>query len=92
MDSCALTNTFILINFLAPNMTKKIIHVDMDCFYAQVEMLDRPELKTLPLAIGGPPHSRSVLCTSNYEARKYGVRSAMPSDTAMPLISSGEVS
>lgn len=66
-------------------MTTKIIHIDMDCFYAQVEMRDRPELATVPLAIGGPPHSRSVLCTSNYKAREFGVRSAMPTDTAMKL-------
>ena len=64
---------------------KKIIHVDMDCFYAQVEMRDRPELAKVPLAIGGPPHSRSVLCTSNYIAREYGVRSAMPTDMAVKL-------
>jgi DNA polymerase-4 len=57
----------------------------MDCFYAQVEMRDRPELKNVPLAIGGPPHSRSVLCTSNYLARKFGVKSAMPTDTAIKL-------
>lgn len=64
---------------------RKIIHVDMDCFYAQVEMRDRPELRNIPLAIGGPPNSRSVLCTSNYLARTYGVKSAMPTDTAIKL-------
>ena len=52
---------------------RKIIHVDMDCFYAQVEMRDRPELTNVPLAIGGAPGTRSVLCTSNYIARKFGV-------------------
>jgi DNA polymerase-4 len=62
---------------------KKIIHVDMDCFYAQVEMRDNPALKNLPIAVGGLPKTRSVLCTSNYEARKYGVRSAMPTDLAI---------
>lgn len=51
----------------------------MDCFYAAVEMRDNPKLKNIPLAIGGPSDSRSVLCTANYVARKYGVRSAMPS-------------
>lgn len=65
--------------------TRKIIHVDMDCFYAQVEMRDNPKLKDVPLAIGGMPGTRSVLCTSNYIARKYGVRSAMPTDTAVRL-------
>lgn len=57
----------------------------MDCFYAQVEMRDRPELTHVPLAIGGAPGTRSVLCTSNYVARKFGVKSAMPSDYAMRL-------
>jgi DNA polymerase-4 len=56
---------------------KKIIHIDMDCFYAAVEMRDFPEYRNIPLAVGwdGP---RSVLCTCNYQARKFGVRSAMP--------------
>jgi DNA polymerase-4 len=66
-------------------MERKIIHVDMDCFYAQVEMRDRPELRNIPLAIGGPPGTRSVLCTSNYLARTFGVKSAMPSDYAVRL-------
>ncbi len=55
----------------------------MDCFYAAVEMRDNPKLRDIPLAIGGPPNSRSVLCTSNYIARKFGVRSAMPSSVAI---------
>jgi len=55
----------------------------MDCFYAAVEMRDNPKLRGIPLAIGGPPNSRSVLCTSNYIARKFGVRSAMPSSVAI---------
>ena len=57
----------------------------MDCFYAQVEMRDRPELTNVPLAIGGLPGTRSVLCTSNYVARKFGVKSAMPTDFAIRL-------
>lgn len=64
---------------------RKIIHVDMDCFYAAVEVKYRPELKGLPLGIGGPANSRSVLCTASYEARKFGVRSAMPSSQAVRL-------
>ncbi|MFA6239191.1 MAG: DNA polymerase IV [Bacteriovorax sp.] len=64
---------------------KKIIHVDMDCFYAQVEMRDNPSLRDVPLAIGGLPGTRSVLCTSNYIARKFGVKSAMPTDYAVKL-------
>lgn len=64
---------------------KKIIHVDMDCFYAAVETKYNPSLKGKALGIGGPPDSRSVLCTASYEARKYGVRSAMPSSQAVRL-------
>lgn len=56
---------------------KKIIHIDMDCFFAAVELRDRPELRSKPVAIGGMSGGRGVLCTANYEARKYGVGSAM---------------
>jgi DNA polymerase IV len=56
---------------------RKIIHLDMDCFYAAVELRDRPELAGQPVAVGGGGH-RSVVTTCNYEARKFGVRSAMP--------------
>lgn len=56
---------------------RKIIHLDMDCFYAAVEMRERPELAGQPVAVGGGGH-RSVVTTCNYEARKFGVRSAMP--------------
>lgn len=57
---------------------RKIIHVDMDCFFAAVEMRDNPELKDKPIAIGGRSEQRGVLSTCNYLARQYGVRSAMP--------------
>lgn len=57
---------------------RKIIHVDMDCFYAAIEMREDPQLVTKPLAIGGAQDRRGVLCTCNYVARAYGVRSAMP--------------
>lgn len=63
---------------------KKIIHVDMDAFYASVEMRDFPEYKNIPLAVGGTS-PRSVLCTCNYLARQYGVHSAMPTITAQRL-------
>ncbi len=65
-------------------MPRKIIHIDMDCFYAAVEMRDNPELKKVPLAIGGDG-PRSVLCTSNYLARKFGVKSAMSTVIAKRL-------
>lgn len=64
---------------------RKIIHIDMDCFYAAIEIRDNPNLKDKPVAVGGPSHHRGVICTCNYIARKYGVRSAMPTATATRL-------
>lgn len=64
---------------------RKIIHIDMDCFYAAIEIRDNPELTEKPVAVGGLPEERSVLCTCNYIARKYGVRSAMSSAYALKL-------
>jgi len=63
---------------------KKIIHIDMDCFYAAVEMRDFPQYRNIPLAVGGEG-PRSVLSTCNYQARKYGVRSAMSAIKAKQL-------
>jgi len=60
------------------NKPRKIIHIDMDCFYAAVEMRDHPEYQSVPLAIGGKSQRRGVLSTCNYLARKFGVHSAMP--------------
>ena len=62
---------------------RRIIHVDMDCFYAAVEERERPDLRGRPLGVGGSRERRGVLTTCNYEARKYGVRSAMPTFMAM---------
>ena len=65
-----------------PGQPRKIIHVDMDCFYAAVEEREQPELRGRPLGVGGLG-GRGVLTTCNYEARKYGVRSAMPTFQAL---------
>ena len=64
---------------------RKIIHIDMDCFYAAIEMRDFPELANKPIAVGGDAHRRGVIATCNYAARKFGVRSAMPTAQAFKL-------
>ena len=64
---------------------RKIIHVDADCFYASVEMRDDPSLRGRPIAVGGSADHRGVLSTCNYEARKFGIHSAMPTSTAKRL-------
>lgn len=63
--------------------SRKIIHIDMDCFYAAVEMRENPSLKGKPVAVGGSPFERGVLATCNYEARKFGLHSAMASAQAV---------
>jgi DNA polymerase-4 len=64
---------------------RKIIHVDMDCFYAAVEMRDDPSLRGIPLAVGGASDRRGVISTCNYEAREFGVHSAMATAYALRL-------
>jgi DNA polymerase-4 len=62
---------------------RAIIHLDMDCFYAAIEVRDRPSLRGKPVGVGGARERRGVLTTCNYEAREFGVRSAMPTFMAL---------
>src|SRR6266699_3634344 len=62
-----------------------ILHIDLDAFYASIEQRDRPELRGKPVIVGGSPDRRGVVSTASYEARRFGVHSAMPSRTAQRL-------
>lgn len=67
------------------NLQRKIIHIDMDAFYAAVEQRDNPQYRNKAIIVGGNPNSRGVVATCSYEARQFGVHSAMPSSHAYRL-------